>query len=56
MRKIIKIYMEVFLLITAVMGLLFCYGLIHRDDKNRSHKPIIEISSVIVFSSLLLLV
>ncbi len=55
MEKIIKIYIEVLLLITTVMGLLFCYGLIHKGEKNNSHKPIIQIGSIVLISSLILL-
>ena len=56
MKITIKIYTGLFLLITSIMGIIFCYGLIHKQDRNPVHNPLIQIGSVVMLSSLILLV
>ncbi len=55
MKTIINIYTAIFVLIISFIGMLFCLRLIKKTEHATLNKPIIEVSSIIVVSSLLLL-
>lgn len=56
MFKVIKIYTGVFLFITSVMGLIFCYRLIHPRITHHISTPLARLSSIVVLSSLIILI
>ena len=56
MLKLIKIYTGIFLFITSVMGLAFCYGLIHPAKNYASRSPLARLGSIVFLSSLIIIV
>jgi len=56
MLRLIKIYTGIFLFITSVMGLIFCYGLIHPKITYHARTPVARLSSIVILSSLIILI
>ena len=56
MLKLIKIYTGIFLFITSVMGLIFCYGLIHPIKKHQAVTPLVRLSSIVFLSTLIIFI
>ena len=56
MTNIIKICTGIFVFIIAVLGIVFCFSLIHHATIKDSQKPLVQISSFVLIFSLLLLV
>ena len=56
MLKLIKIYTGIFLLITSLMGLIFCYGLIHPRITHHAKTSVTRLSSIVILSSLMILI
>ena len=56
MTNIIRVFTGMYLFMIAIMGVLFCFRIIHRENIKISQKPFFQISSIVFISTLILVI